>query len=109
MARLQKAEEMRKQKEAYAEELRRQRREDEERARQEHRMTNFEKRLNYDNLQAYKVWDPNNYAGIPGWGGNAKYYNELLKKGQVRTSLPLGTEGRAGFDFASHANNLLSK
>lgn len=28
--------------------------------------------------QAYKSWDPNNYASIPGWGGNAKYYNQLL-------------------------------
>lgn len=36
-------------------------------------------RYDIDNLQAYKSWDPNNYASIPGWGGNAKYYNQLLK------------------------------
>ena len=62
----------------YAEELKLQMQIDNEERMRKNQMTRVEKKINYDNLQAYKSYDPNNYASIPGWGGNAKYYNQLL-------------------------------
>ena len=58
--------------------------------------------------QAYKSWDPNNYASIPGWGGNAKYYNQLLTRiGAKQADEPIPGARRS--DFASMAaNNILN-
>lgn len=64
----------------YAQELKAQYLADQEAKKERNRMTRTEKRLNYDNLQAYKGWDPGLYASIPGWGGNAKYYRQMMEK-----------------------------
>lgn len=67
--------------------------------------------------QAYKSWDANNYAAIPGWGGNAKYYNQLLKSNKEEEKIeeiqarvfgePKDSKRETGFR-AIAANNVLN-
>lgn len=102
-------------KKRYAEELKSQIMQDEEEKLKKNKMSRTEKRLNYDNLQAYKSWDPNNYASIPGWGGNAKYYNQLLAMGKDQEAIKdlnnrvFTTNQTKKTDFAAIAeNNLLT-
>lgn len=99
----------------YAEELRQQIQQDHEDKLRKNRMTQVEKKINYDNLQAYKSWDPNNYASIPGWGGNAKYYKQLIAMGKDTESMKdlnnrmYGSGQIKKTDFAAIAeNNLLN-
>lgn len=86
----------------YAEELRNQMAKDSFSKKHRNKMTRTEKRMNYDDLQAFKAWDPNSYASIPGWGGNQKYYNQLVRMGKLKDindinkrvfSKPSGGEG----------------
>lgn len=40
--------------------------------------------LNPNTKKAYKQYDPNSYASIPGWGGNDKYYHKLVQMGMQK-------------------------
>lgn len=105
----------REKKRKYAEDLARQLNAEQEARRRQGTMTFVEKRINVDNLQAFKSWDPNNYAAIPGWGGNAKYYNQLLAMKKDEESVHdlnnrlFGTSQSKKMTFATMtANNVLN-
>jgi predicted CopG family antitoxin len=105
----------REKKRKYAEDLARQVDSEQEAKRRQGTMTFVEKRINVDNLQAFKSWDPNNYASIPGWGGNAKYYNQLLAMKKDEESVNdlnnrlFGTSQAKKMTFAAMtANNVLN-
>ena len=58
---------------------------------QRERMGQSEKRLNYSDLQAYKEYENQNFASIPGWNNKSLYqkYGEQVKgMTQKRSSVP---------------------
>lgn len=88
---------LRDQKRIYAETLKKQIALEKDAKLHGERMGRVQKAMNRDNLNAYGKWDPNNYAAIPGWGSNAKYYDRFLGKGNQTTAMNTSFSNSQGF------------